>query len=135
MRGLSPLMLRRPAWQALGNTLYALARLRHNPGRATLEAILQPASARELSDFSDMSLSMVLWSCAQLHFDGQREVLAAMLQELARREAPEPSVVSQSMWAAAVLELLTPEVGGQAREGEGRGEPVHTVSALRGRCI
>eukprot|EP00873_Tetraselmis_striata_P039981 jgi/Tetstr1/460245/TSEL_000480.t1 len=95
---------------ALGNTLYALARLRHNPGRATLEAILQPASARELSDFSDMSLSMVLWSCAQLHFDGQREVLAAMLQELARREAPEPSVVSQSMWAAAVLELLTPEL-------------------------
>jgi hypothetical protein len=85
-----------------------------------------------LSRSSDVSLSMILWSCAQLNFSQPAAGLRSILDELRGRDATAPGIISSSMWAAAVLEMLTPEVrvsrmaglGARVMGGCGNGYPM-----------
>lgn len=94
----------------VSNTLYGFARMGHHPGTDVLGRLVKAVGQHNLSRSSDVSLSMILWSCAQLNFSQPAAGLRSILDELRGRDATAPGIISSSMWAAAVLEMLTPEL-------------------------
>lgn len=103
--------------QALSNTLYALACLRHAPDDAWMLASVH-ALAACMETMQPQHVSNVLWAYAKLdYYPGDDAITALLASAESKLPAFTPQALCNTLWALATLQYVPPAVSGQAGSG------------------